>query len=273
MIGKLDHFEGGRSLPGTAPASSWWIVIGLVLGGCAEASSPSRLDAGPKDGTAAARDGGADAGDGAAGAVTRDDGGGGEGPATDAQLMAFRTALNRWGGGHASLPADVDAMVASVPVVVVGVLGTPGPGRRLYAGPGTFDSYANLQIRGVEVLKGTLPQPMEPVHAELPWPNNVDVSELVDSAPIGARAIVLGADVPEALREAQMLEGEGIAAIETVKPNLLAIPPYGLLVESVDGETHAPMWELGSQGPLVEEGSDTLTVFEDALTAIRAAAR
>ena len=273
MIGKLDHFEGGRSLPGTAPASSWWIVIGLVLGGCAEASSPSRLDGGPMDGTAAARDGGADAGDGAAGAVTRDDGGGGEVPATDAQLMAFRTALNRWGGGHASLPADVDAMVASVPVVVVGVLGTPGPGRRLYAGPGTFDSYANLQIRGVEVLKGTLPQPMEPVHAELPWPNNVDVSELVDSAPIGARAIVLGADVPEALREAQMLEGEGIAAIETVKPNLLAIPPYGLLVESVDGETHAPMWELGSQGPLVEEGSDTLTVFEDALTAIRAAAR
>lgn len=192
------------------------------------------------------------------------------GAATDEQLAAFRTALNRWAAIHAGIPDDVAAMVSSIELVLVGVLGPPGPGRKLYAGPGIFDSYANLQVREVEVLKGSLGDPSEHVHPEVPWPNNLPPDELVESAPVGARVIILGDHVPEALEEAQRLEEEGIPAVHTVKPNLVGLPPYGLLIESVDGETHAPLWELGSQGPLVKNGADTLATFEGALTAIRA---
>lgn len=191
-------------------------------------------------------------------------------PATKEQMHDFRTALNRWSAIQSSTPLDVDHMVSSIEFVMVGVLGSSGPGRKAYSTPGAYDSYANLELRNLEVLKGTLKKPSDKAYVEVPWPNNVPLDELISATPVGARVILLADSVRNALEMAQLLESDqGIDAVGSVRANLLAAAAYGLLIEDVDGETHAPLWE---QGPLVVSGADALKNFDDALAAIRAAA-
>lgn len=64
-------------------------------------------------------------------------------------------------------------MVQHVDVALTGVLGPSGPGRKEYVGPGSFNSYANLEIRDAQILRGALPEPSDHAYVEGPWPNNV----------------------------------------------------------------------------------------------------
>lgn len=225
------------------PAKALSLAGWLFFGGCGESSSPTASDM----------------------ATVMDV------PATDEQLEAFSVALNRWSAIHSGTPLDVDDMVRSIELVIVGALGSTSPGRKAYAGPGSYDSYANLELRDVQVIKGTLPDPSQNAYVEVPWPNNIELKGLVDATPVGARVIVLADHVKGALEEAQTLETEeGIDAVADVKTNLVSVPPYGLLVEGVDEQTHAPLLDLGA--PLVVNGADALTNFEEAIAAIRVAA-
>lgn len=193
-------------------------------------------------------------------------------PATASQLKAFSDALNRWGSATDSGTLDdVDYMVGTVEVVLFGTLGPSGAGRKEYLAQGIYSSYANLEVRDVEVIKGTLPEPSQYAYAEVSWPINVAPDELIDTTPVGARVILLADHVQGALESAQKVEADGVIdAVADVKTNLLGVPGYGLLVEGVDGQTHTPMWSDGS--PLVVNGADELTDFENAMAAIRAAA-
>jgi hypothetical protein len=191
-------------------------------------------------------------------------------PATTEQLGAFHVALNRWSSLEATAPDDVNAMVSSVEVAIVGVLGPAGVGRKAYQRP-SFDTYANLELRDVQVLRGSLEKPGENAYLEVHWPINLAPDELVKATPVGARVIVLADHVDGALEAAQMLERElHIDAVASVKTNLLSAPPYGLLVEGLDGDTYLP---LSEDGALVMNGAELLTTFNGALAAIRSSAQ
>lgn len=124
-------------------------------------------------------------------------------------------------------------------------------------------------MRDVQVLKGKLAEPTKNAYVEVNWPINLGIDPLVSATPIGARVIVL-ADGVSGL-DGAVSSAETVGAATCVQPNLLGVAPYGLLIEGVDGQTHAPMWNLG--WPLVVRGAESLNTFEGALSTIRSAAR
>jgi hypothetical protein len=246
------------------PAAGLLLLAVCLPAGCGEPKGA--VDAGSReDGGDATHDGGESPTDAGEEYVAK--------PATEQQLEAFRVALNRWSAIQADAPNDVEKMISNLDVVLIGVLGPSSAGRKAYAFPDTYDSYANLEVRDTQLLQGALPKPSERIYVEVPWPNNIEVDELTQGTPVGARVIVLGDLVKDALEEAQKLESEtDIPAVAGVKANLVMATPYGFLIEGLDGRTYAPLWEQGPYAPLLVQGADALTTFEGASTAIRAAA-
>lgn len=216
------------------------LSVALSLGGCDELSSPSSLPPAMEEDSAT-------------------------------EQAAFGDVLTRYYWSETDPPKDVAAMIEGLSVGFVGVLGSPVPGRKSFAVPDTYDSYANLELHDVQVFKGAMPEASDKAYVEIPWPNNVDIAELIEATPTGTRVIVLSELARGALEEAQRVESElGIEAVAAVKTNLLMTPPaHGFLVEGVDGKTYAPLLEMP---PLICSGMDQLTKFEDALSNIRAAA-
>ena len=139
-------------------------------------------------------------------------------------------------------------------------------GRGAYSSP---LSACSRELRCIEVIKGSLPDPSRNAYLEFSWPIDVGVDELVNVTPVAARVIVLGYHVNGALEDAQTFNAEqGIDTTATVKPNLLEPLFFGLLIEGVDGQTHARLWD---PAPVTTRGAEALANFEDAMAAIRAA--
>ena len=189
-------------------------------------------------------------------------------PATAKQLQDFGEEA-AWGIQDFGTIVDVNMYVDTADVVLFGRLGTSGPGRIEYLGPGIYFEHANLELLCVEVIKGSMPVPSQPAYLELDWALGKGVDRLMEVTPLGARVIFLGGYVKDALESAQAVDAEGdIGAVDRVKTNLFSVPFNGLLVEGVNGKTYTPLYD----GPLFVNGPDELANFEDAMAIIRATA-
>lgn len=207
---------------------------------------------------------------------------------SERQLAPFAAELIRWSHADASKPDDLETMVGSTSLTLVGRLIAVKPGRKAVAGYGCddadeesghcngagdsiiYDSYANLIVEPQSVLRGKLSVPGRPVHVEIPWPNNLDVGALERTLPGGARIIVMGEPVRGADEAAAPLVARGLMKRNEVADNLVSVPPYGFIMESAGGVL-APMW---GEGALVQsyEAAAAFESFDNAVEALEAAA-
>lgn len=203
------------------------------------------------------------------------------------QLVSFAVELTRWSHADAATPESLEAMIGSTSLTLVGELVTVKPGRKAFAGIGCdkqdeqsgrclgdekaviYDSYANIVVKPISILRGALSAENAPVSVEVPWPNNVGLDSLRRTFPAGARVIVIGDHVRGAETAAAPLIERGLSSKADVAANLVGVAPYGFIIESSDGVV-APMW---SDGPLVKDkGAHVFTSFDRAAEALRAAA-
>lgn len=186
---------------------------------------------------------------------------------------------------------SVDEVVAAEgPLIVVGVLIDVEHGRKAYSGEGCivthpederspcqgdgtellYNSYVNLVIQPEQFVRGSLAVPEADLHVELPWPNNLEIDELVASSPVGGRVLVLGEPVRNAREEAKPLVEAGLAAADSVADNLTQTGPYGLAFEDADGFVASAFG--GENLALVLDASGAAVRFDDLVAAIESAA-
>jgi hypothetical protein len=113
--------------------------------------------------------------------------------------------------------------------------------------------------------KGDFAKPRGNLHVELPSPINVEVDKLAKNAPKGSRVIVIGDPVPDAEEQARPLEEEGIVPPGSVAPNLLAVPPFGLVLESEEGSNVAVLME---NDVLTQDSNEELSQFDNTVDLI-----
>jgi hypothetical protein len=206
---------------------------------------------------------------------------------TAQQLVPFSVELNRWSHADTSTPKTLEAMIGSTSFSMVGEFVDVKPGRRAFALIGCdkrdestgackgddksviYNAYANIVVKPISILRGTLAVGDAPAHIEIPWPNNLGVDALLREVPRGARVIVIGEPVHGADEAAAPLIARGLATEGDVAANLVSVPSYGLIIETAEGVL-APMW---GTDPLVEgKAADVFTSFDGAVAAIKAAA-
>lgn len=196
------------------------------------------------------------------------------------QFQAFGELLTRFYSSEFDTPENVDALVSHNDFVVLGEFESVVGGRKEYLGgceaeqcplesDATFyASYVNLEIRPLSVLLGSLNRSDSDIFVELPWPNNLDLQQLQDEAPTGARVIVVGTAVADPLGMSGPLIQAGIASKESVRDNLLTVADFGLIFENDVGSTVLPLVDCVTLNALVKDGDARLQSFDDAEKAI-----
>jgi hypothetical protein len=214
-------------------------------------------------------------------------------PLTEKQFVEFSYELTFWTSSIFVPPKNADEMASSSTFVLSGEFLAVTPGRKEFIGlgcddinfdpaePGSEDevcqgnpnamiyaSYVNLVVRPDKIAKGSLERPESNVHLESPWPNNVEIDKLTNAAPTGIRVIVIGDPVTDARELAKPLEEEGIVSPNSVADNLLMVPPWGFIIEALDGTAIMPFLQNQALNELIEEDSEDLSSFDGALQTI-----
>lgn len=191
-------------------------------------------------------------------------------------LQAFGELLTQYYSSEFDPPENVDVLVSRVEFVAVGRLESIVDGRKEYLGGCSADqcpsdrdailyaSYANLDIAPLDIVSGTLSQSEPNIYVEMSWPNNLDLRKLQDIAPTGARVMVIGNVVRDAVEMSGPLIKAGIAAMDGIRENLITVADFGLIFETDEGSTALPLVDCIPLSALVKDRDRRLERFDEA---------
>lgn len=209
-----------------------------------------------------------------------------------ARLNSFGEVATRYSSADfESLPSTRE-LVGRAGFVVVGDVVGAVSGRKEFLGRGCADvdpkseggackgnpdvplyaSYVNLVVRPRGVSKGKLQAEGSDVHVEFSWPNNLPIDTFSATAPQGSRVIVVGDAVADAKEKSKPLEAAGLATASSIAPNLITVPPYGLIVEGSNGVTVLPLAHNQGLAGVLKSKNERVQSFNDAAETLGLAA-